>query len=336
MRAIVLEGPRRAVLRDVPEPRRAVGEVLIAVQRAGICGSDVAVFRGDRPVEHPLVMGHEAVGRIADPGESEHTPGSRVVIEPNIPCRRCDVCRRGHGNVCPSKRSLGMNWPGVFADLIAVPSEFAHPLPDRIRLEDAVGIEPLAVAWHAVAAAQVTEGSRVALIGCGAEGLLLVQALVACGARVVAADLRAERLALARQLGAESTVHVSPGTRASVDARLVAPVVFEAAGAAAALELALNAAAPGGRIVALGLGASTANLMPLDFVRRGLTLIGSLIYDHPTDFQAAIDMVHRGDIQPAALVSQVIDKLEALPAMLSSLAAHDTDGKTVVDIRGQA
>jgi threonine dehydrogenase-like Zn-dependent dehydrogenase len=237
------------------------GEVLVAVERAGVCGSDLAVFTGSRPAEYPLVMGHEAVGCIADPGESEHAPGSRVVIEPNIPCGRCDACRRGRGNVCPSKRSLGMNAPGVFAELVAVPSEFAHPLPTDISMADAVGIEPLAVALHAVAAGHIVEGSRVAVIGCGAEGLLLLQVLVACGARVVAADLREERLALAHQLGAEAAVHIRTESAQSVDSRLNAAVVFEAAGAATALELALNAAAPGGRVIALGLGASAARLL---------------------------------------------------------------------------
>lgn len=177
MRAIVLEGPRQAVLRQIAEPRREPGDVLVAVERAGICGSDLAVFKGSRSAAYPLVMGHEAIGYIADPGESEHAPDSRVVIEPNIPCGRCDVCRRGHGNVCPTKRSLGMNWPGAFAELVAIPSEFAHPLPADMSIADAVGIEPLAVAVHAVTAGHVAQGSDVAVIGCGAEGPLLVQAL---------------------------------------------------------------------------------------------------------------------------------------------------------------
>ena len=280
-------------------------------------------------------MGHEAVGCVADPGESEHAPGSRVVIEPNVPCGRCEVCQRGHANVCPTKRSLGMNWPGVFADFVAVQAEFAHPLPNEISIADAVGIEPLAVALHAITAAQLADGSEVAVIGSGAEGLLLIQALVAYGAQVVAADLRADRIAIARQLGAQTVVHLPADPSGDFDARLSKPVVFEAAGVAAALELALKAAAPGGRVVALGLGASAAQLVPLDFVRRGLTLVGSLIYDHPTDFQVAIGMVHQRQVQPSVLVSQVVDGLEAVPSVLSSLAGEDSRGKAVVDIRGQ-
>jgi threonine dehydrogenase-like Zn-dependent dehydrogenase len=306
--------------------------VLVSVQRAAICGSDLAIFKGTRSAEYPLVMGHEAVGYIADPGESEHAHGSLVVIEPNIPCGRCEVCRRGHGNVCPNKHSLGMNWPGTFADLVAVPSEFAHPVPPQVNVEDAVGVEPLAVALHAVRAGNAGEGNRVAVVGCGAQGLLLVQVLVAFGARVVAADLDADRLRLAQQLGAEAGVHISSDAPGDLDTRLSVPVVFEAAGTASALDLALRAATPAGRVVALGLGTAPVALLPLDFVRRGLTLNGSLIYDHPTDFQQAIQFVAEQRIKPSQLVSQVVDGLTALPSVLGSLASNDVGGKTVVRI----
>jgi len=325
-----MEGPRRAVLREIAEPPRAPGEVLVSVERVGICGSDLAVFKGSRAAHYPLVMGHEAVGRIADRGDSEHVPGSRVVIEPNIPCGRCDVCHRGHGNVCPQKRSLGMNCSGVFAELVAVPAEFAHSVPAGIRIEDAVGIEPLAVALHAVEAGAVSEGGNVTVIGCGAEGLLLVGVLVARGVRVTAADLRTDRLEMARNLGADTLVRVAADSAETISA----PVVFEAAGTTAALELALRTVAPGGRVIALGLGTLPVELLPLDFVRRGLTLVGSLIYDHPVDFHRAMQLVSHRRIQPSVLVSQVVDGLEALPSALSSLTSNDVGGKTVVRIRG--
>jgi 2-desacetyl-2-hydroxyethyl bacteriochlorophyllide A dehydrogenase len=335
VRAIVLEGPRRAALCEVAVPRCSDGEVLVAVERAGICGSDLAVFKGARPSEYPLIMGHEAIGRIVDGGLTEHPPGSRVVIEPNIPCGSCSVCRRGHGNVCSSKRSLGMNWPGTFAEFVAVPSGFAHPLPPEVAPNDAVGIEPLAVALHAVQAGAVSEGERVAVIGCGAEGLLLIQVLVACGARVVAADIAEHRLAVARRLGAESLVLVQNAEDAS-EPLLCAPVVFESAGTAPALEMALRAAAPGGRVVALGLASSPAQLVPLAFVRRGLTLFGSLIYDHPADFQHAIDLVHQRRIQPSLLVEHVVNGLAAVPSAFEALLADHRSGKTLIDIVGAA
>lgn len=332
MRAVVLEAPRQARVRDLPTPQLGDADVLVAVERVGVCGSDLAVFQGTRRVHYPLVMGHEAVGRILDPGTSQHTTGSPVVIEPNIPCGRCDSCRRGFGNACPDKRSLGMNWPGAFAEAVAVPAAFAHPLPRGVRRDDALGIEPLAVAVHAVGAARVAQGETVSVLGCGAEGLLLIQVAVACGARVIAADLSPERLELARRLGAKRVVVVPTDPSPSIDRRLRAPVVFEAAGSAPAVELALRVVAPGGRVVALGLGSAAARLVPLQFVRRGLTLIGSIIYDHPTDFERAIELVSQQRIRPAALVSQVVDGLDALPAAMATLVAGAPPGKTVVAI----
>jgi threonine dehydrogenase-like Zn-dependent dehydrogenase len=273
---------------------------------------------------------------MVDPGDSAHMQGTRVVIEPNIPCSTCAVCRRGHGNVCPTKRSLGMNWPGVFADMVAVPGDFVHLLPPQVTPADALGIEPLAVALHAFGLGQVARGDTVTVIGCGAEGLLLVQVAVAFGARVLAADLRPSRLAAARRLGAEDVLAVPADDRGALADRVAQDwcptVVFEAAGAASALELALQMVAPGGRVVAVGLASSAIHMVPLAFVRRGLSLIGSLIYDHPTDFQCAIEVVRRGNIQPGALITDVLHGLDALPAALDSLAGGDPIGKTVVSI----
>ena len=335
MQAIVLEGLCQAIVRELPDPEPARDEVVVHIARAGICGSDVAVFTGERQVEYPLVMGHEAVGYVVNPGDSSYASETRVVIEPNLPCGVCRVCRRGHANVCPSKRSLGMNWPGAFAEQVSVPAEYVHALPADLDYEEAVGIEPLAVALHALRVSEVTEGDHVAVIGCGAEGLLLVQALVASGARVLVADLREERLAAARALGAERTLLVGPNERPGEEADFCAPIVFESAGAAKALELSLASAEPGGRVVALGLGADAAKLVPLSFVRRGLTLIGSLIYDHPLDFQHAIHMVSEGKIRPSTLVSQTVTGLESVPAALQALATSDAGGKVMVNLDSQ-
>ncbi|MCA1645394.1 MAG: TIM barrel protein [Chloroflexi bacterium] len=286
MRGVVVESPGRAVVREIPEPNLAPGQVLVGVERAGICGSDLAVFQGTRDVKYPLVMGHEAVGRIVEPGDSHHSRDARVVIEPNIPCGNCPVCQRGFGNVCPFKCSLGMNHAGVFADFVAISAKFVHELPPEVSMHDGVGIEPLAVALHAFGAGQVIEGDAVAVIGCGAEGLLLVQVAVALGARVLAADIRTKSLDAALRLGAERlfVVPVDGSIYSAVDLlnREWCPaVVFESAGVASAVELALQLVTPGGRVVVLGLGTTPVAVVPLAFVRRGLSLIGSLIYDHP-------------------------------------------------------
>jgi 2-desacetyl-2-hydroxyethyl bacteriochlorophyllide A dehydrogenase len=332
VRAVVLEGPRRAVVREVAPPEVRAGEVLVGIERAGICGSDVAVFRGSRQVAYPLVMGHEAVGRVVDGSATHLSPGTRVALEPNIPCRACAACERGRGNVCASKRSLGMNAPGVFAELVAIDADFAHPLPTEIDLSDSVGIEPLAVALHAMRVGGVNASETVAVVGCGAEGLLLVQAARSLGSRVLALDVLPERLAAAQRGGAAGVALADPAAIAELCRTWSPEVVFEAAGAAAALELALDLAAPGGRVVAVGMATTPVALQPFGFVRKGLSLLSSLVYDHPRDFLAAIELVARGEIRPGALISKVADGLEELPAVLAMLADGQSTGKTVVHV----
>jgi len=337
VRAAILEAPQRLVVQDTSEPQRGDGEVLVAVEVAGVCGSDVPVFQGTRPVSYPLILGHEAIGRVVDSGGDGLAEGTRVVVEPNIPCGVCAVCQRGRGNVCPNKRSLGLNRPGAFADRVVVPAGFVHPVPTDVALQDAVGLEPLAVAVHAFSLGAAAEGESVAIIGCGTEGLLLMQVAAAMGARVLAADMREERLAAAERLGAARTLKVPVDeSPEAVGSRMQADwspgVVFECAGAAPAVELALNAVAIGGRIVLIGLAAKPVPVIPLRFVRRGLSLLGSLIYDHPTDFARAIDLVRTGRVHPSALVTDVHDLERASTAV--ELVVAGQSGKVLLDIAG--
>jgi 2-desacetyl-2-hydroxyethyl bacteriochlorophyllide A dehydrogenase len=324
MRAAVLEGPRSLVVTDVAEPTCQPGEVLVEVDLAGVCGSDLALFEGRRPAVYPLILGHEAVGRLVH-------DGTRVVIEPNMPCGACSVCTRGHGNVCPRKRSLGLNAPGVFAERVAVPAEFVHRLPPHLDPLDAVGLEPLAVAVHGLRVGNVQERDRVAVIGCGNQGLLLIQLAVAKGARVLAADVRREPLSVARALGALNTLYL--GADAPADAADWSPgVVFEAAGSASAVEAAMQMVAPGGSVVMVGLTDQPVSVVPLRFVRRGLRLIGSLIYDHPRDFQCAIDLVEQGLVHPRLHVSSIAELSQASAALPRIVRGEA--GKTVFDVGG--
>jgi 2-desacetyl-2-hydroxyethyl bacteriochlorophyllide A dehydrogenase len=337
MRAAILEGPRQLIVQDTPPPTATDSEVIVAVEAAGVCGSDVPVFQGTRPVRYPLILGHEAIGRVIQAGRTGPAEGARVVIEPNIPCGHCAICRRGRGNVCPNKRSLGLNAPGVFAERVAVPSDFVHPVPVEISARDAVALEPLAVAVHAFGMGQARAGESVAIIGCGTEGLLLTQVAVAMGAHVLAADMREDRLAAARRLGAERTLQVGADQSAEELGAHIArewspTVVFECAGAAPAVELALHAITSGGRVVLVGLAAKPVPLVPLRFVRRGLTLAGSLIYDHPGDFQRTMELVRSGRVHPGSVITHVLGLEDAAEAV--QLVAAGQTGKATVDIAG--
>jgi 2-desacetyl-2-hydroxyethyl bacteriochlorophyllide A dehydrogenase len=337
VQAAVLEGPRRLIVREVDDPRPTDGDVAVAVELAGVCGSDVSLYLGKRPVGYPVILGHEAIGRVVEPGSSGLPIGAQVALEPNVPCGACTVCQRGRGDVCPRKRSLGLNSPGVFADRVLVPPPFVHPVPPGIDPCDAVGVEPLAVAVHAFRLGGARSGDPVAVVGCGSQGLLMVQVAVALGARVLAADTREDRLAVATALGAATTLLVEDGALPEqvgvrVEVEWGPIVVFECAGAALAAELALHAAAPGGRVVAVGLATEPVPVVPLRFVRRGLSLVGSLIYDHPVDFERSIELLRSGAVRPSTLVTSVHTLADAAAAL--ERAASGQTGKVLVDVAG--
>jgi threonine dehydrogenase-like Zn-dependent dehydrogenase len=238
--------------------------------------------------------------------------GQRVVVEPNYPCGTCNYCRTGRGNICPNKKSLGVTISGCFAEQFAAPAEFVWPLPDSISDEDAVTIEPLAVSLHALWQSGAQIGDSVAVIGCGSTGLLLIHAAVSQGIRVFAHDKIESKMKMARELGA----YVSENTNISElwrDAGVT--TVFECAGAAATVELALNAVPRGSQIILLGLSTSQVSFTPLKFVREGIRLSGSIIYDHPNDFARTIALVEKKVLSPGKIVSRTFPFNEISDAM---------------------
>ena len=297
MKAAVLSGPRQLEVVDWPIPVCEPEEVLIQIRGVGICGSDGALYAGHWSFTKPFVIGHEGFGRIAAVGSAvrDRELGSLVVVEPNIVCGECALCRTGLTSLCAQKRSIGVGSDGVCAQFARVPAEFAWPLPDSIRPEDAVCIEPLAVALAAIREARPQAGAHVTVFGAGAQGLLLTLALAAQGAAPHVVDPQTERLAIARGLGAASTSLEAPEGPA-------ADVVFETSGAPAAVSAAIALAGPGATVVLVGLGHQSATLDAARVVRQRLRIVGSLIYQHPTDFRSTIDLVTSGALRPGVVL----------------------------------
>jgi 2-desacetyl-2-hydroxyethyl bacteriochlorophyllide A dehydrogenase len=306
MKTALLQDVRKIALGDAPAPVAGPGQVLIRPIHAGICGSDLSFYLGHRAVaSFPHVPGHEITGRIEALGEgvTGFRQGERVVVEPNYTCGVCHFCRSGRGNICPDKKSAGVNLPGLFSELCVAPAEFTWPVGDKISDIDAATIEPLAVAVHAVRSSGIGIGDTVAIIGCGAIGLLLVQAACAQGARVIAHETSPRKLGLARELGALTP---ESGDIATLWRKESVTVVFDTTGVRATVDLALASAPRGSEIILLGLATEEAKFVPLRFVREGLRLSGSLIYDHSTDFPLAISLVQRGILSPSKIVTDIV------------------------------
>ena len=204
MRALVLEGPSKAVLKQVEAPQN-VGpdEILLQVRMVGLCGSDLNSCRGRNPmVSYPRILGHEIAATVADlnPNHPEWQPGTRVTLSPYTNCGSCASCLRGRPNACQFNQTLGVQRDGALTEFIAVPASRLYPA--ELTLKELCLVEPLTVGFHAAARGRVAPGDTVAVFGCGGVGLGAVAGAAFRGATVIAVDLDDAKLAIARKAGA--------------------------------------------------------------------------------------------------------------------------------------
>src|SRR5688572_369856 len=191
MRGSVLIQTGHMEINNLALPEPGPDDVRIRMRQVGICGSDLHIYAGHfSAISLPLTLGHEGMGVIDKCGSnvSPARAGERVVIEPNFPCLECRFCKRGKGNICPNKRIFGVREAGCFADYATVPSEFAWPVPATISDDDAVMIEPSAVAFHALQMSSAKPRETIAIIGMGTIGLLLAHFALALGYKVLVSD----------------------------------------------------------------------------------------------------------------------------------------------------
>jgi L-iditol 2-dehydrogenase/L-gulonate 5-dehydrogenase len=329
--AAFLDSVEHMTLRETSSIQPGDDEVLIQPIFTAICGSDVSFFKGHRtPAKYPMVLGHELVGNVLKVGLAVKSIniGQRVVVEPNYPCGVCKFCRTGRGNICPNKKSLGVTIPGCFAGQFVAPAEYCWVIPESIDDYEAVVIEPLAVSMHALWQSEVQIGDSIAVIGCGSTGLLLIHAAVAQGVKVLAYDKYTEKMEMAVKLGAEA--YGSDDLIALWEKENVTSI-FECAGSSATVEMALDAAPRGSQIILMGLSASKASFQPLRFVREGLEIKGSLIYDHPSDFAKTIELVKTGILSPKMIISQEMSFSEINEALV--LASSGKKSKIIIAMK---
>ncbi len=288
----------------IPEPK--AGEVLIRLTQVGVCGSDVRLFKNGPDLGESMTIGHEGIGIIEKVGENVDSKriGERIVIEPNIPCMECRECRSGKVSICRNKRIIGVKEPGCFAEYIALPSPFAHYLPDRVSDEDAVAVEPATVGLAALKRSRAKSGDTIAVLGLGAIGMLLTHIALKMGYHVLVSEINPEKVEKAVRMGA---VHLKARDERELeeswdDANVVS--VFECAGTARTATHTIAAAPRGAEVVLLGLSSKNAEFNPLLLSRKGNTILPSLIYDHPLHFQECIELVTKGIIQPGMIVSK--------------------------------
>jgi threonine dehydrogenase-like Zn-dependent dehydrogenase len=289
VKALVFTAPGTMELLDVPEPDPAPGEVLVQVRAAGICGSELHGARRPGFRKPPLIMGHEFAGIGA--------AGDAVVVNPILSCGHCEPCRRGLRHVCVERQIIGVHRAGGFAERVAVPASALRPLPPGLPWETAALIEPAANAVHAwnragaALGADGAKGAQVAVIGCGAIGLLCAATALSGGADTVdVSDLSPDRLAAARRLGANVAGEALSGEY---------DVVFDAVGSAATRAASVAHQRPGGVAVWLGLADEEAGFDANALVRSEKQVLGSFAYSDG-EFAQASALIGGWDVTWAA------------------------------------
>jgi alcohol dehydrogenase/L-iditol 2-dehydrogenase len=258
-------------------------------------------------------MGHEGVGVISavGPNVTDRQVGQRVVVEPNYPCFHCPACLRGETCGCQDKVMLGMNTPGLLTELVVIPARFAWPTPPGLTDRELVCLEPLTVATAALRrSGGVEPGQRCLVIGAGSTGLIFCATLLAHGVQPDVIEPHPGRAELAASLGARI---FQDGVDSAYDR------VFETSGSASAAEQALGLARDGGTVTLTGLGAESFTTTSAAIVRHRLTIVGSLIYDHPGDFAATLaaplpdlDRVIRAEF-PLEKAQEAFENARAVP-----------------------
>jgi L-iditol 2-dehydrogenase len=292
MRAAKLYGARDFRIEDIPAPSDpGPGEVLVQIRSVGVCGSDLHTYEdgriGDTILTEPLVLGHEFAGTIAAVGpdafDGNHNPlraGQRVAVDPAMACWRCDKCEAGHPNLCRHLGFMGLApHDGALQEFRLCPARGCFPLPDALSMEEGALLEPLGVALHAVDLGKLRLVNRVAVLGSGPIGLLIIKLAKLAGAGAVyALDQFDWRLAAARRYGADATINIQDGDPVAALYDLTqgrgADVVFEAAWAGDAVAQAAEMADLGGRVVLVGIpGDDSAHFKHSTARRKGLTLM---------------------------------------------------------------
>jgi len=304
-------------LRDVPEPEPGEGEVKIAVQAAGICGSDLHIWHGDIeiPVKPPVTLGHEFAGIITalGPGVTDLEVGMRVTAEnSHSVCESCEYCMTGDYNLCEERLATGYAFDGAFAPYCVVPAGRVHVLPDSVDFITGALSDPSACTYRAVCEKGVVgAGDTVLILGVGPMGLFSTQYAKLSGGRVIVACTPADagRLEIGRELGADYTVDVTQPDAADNIRQFAGrggiDVVLECSGAPEAALLGLQLIKKRGRYILVGIYGRPFELDFDQILYKELVVKGMFSHKYEA-WERAISLAARGLIKAEPLVTDIL------------------------------
>lgn len=312
MIAVELVQPGEIAIRDMPAPEPGRGEVVVAVETALTCGTDIKTFRRGHPhIPLPAPMGHEASGTVSAVGRDvrDLREGDRIAFVPTVPCGTCSLCRHGRDNLCP--HAVGRMNFGAFAEQLRLPAHIVSGgtflRPDGMSADVAAALEPLACVVRGTRRVRLADTRNVLVLGDGAIALLFVQLIRQhTQARIIVAGHHAARLDVALAFGADTTTLASGDTlRAEVKADgSLADVVIECVGTAAAWDTAASLVGTAGQVLLFG-GRAAGERADIDAFRvhyEELNVLGAFHYGR-ADVRVALEMLADGTVRIAPLVT---------------------------------
>ncbi|MCY4371236.1 MAG: alcohol dehydrogenase catalytic domain-containing protein [bacterium] len=341
MRAFQMTGVGSGCVVDLPDPEPGRGELLLRPIVSGVCSTDVHVYlEAVAEPALPVVLGHESVAEVIGVGqgtgwnaygESVPREGDRVVVEPLFPCRTCTSCVRGLPNVCLNSRHMGITRDGCFAEMFTAPAWRTTKVPDGLRVEEAIFIEPFACALHFVTLSGLGAGQHLLVLGGGPAGLLTVLAGTLAGLTVALSEPEPARRALGGVMGAQAVaspdhlqdVLAEAGWRSGPDA------IIEVTGVSSAVAQALDIAPPAATVVLTGIGLDArlaANTV--DVVLRELTVRGAVA--SRGQFARSLELIANGLAPLGGLVTHRLAWTQADEA-LRTVQSDRTIGKVLLD-----
>jgi L-iditol 2-dehydrogenase len=315
MKAVLLTGLSQMELRDVPDPSiQKETDVLLRIEKVGICGSDVHYYEtgriGEQIVEYPFIVGHECSATVKAVGSSvtRVKAGDDVVVEPAAPCHNCQQCSQGRENTCYNVRFLGTpgQGGGSLCEYLVMPEECCFPTNGKVTLEQAALCEPLSIGFYAVKRAGLSENADVAILGAGPIGLSCLLNAIAAKVRVCyVTDKIDERVEGAKKGGAvwagnpnkqDIVKEILKKQQYGID------VVFECCGQQEAIDQAIEMLEPGGKLVLIGSPRTERISLDISKVRRKEIAIINIRRQNEC-VQPVIDLVTSGTINADFMIT---------------------------------
>ena len=321
MKAVVLSTVDNLALADVKKPKPGSKECLVKVLACGICGTDRHIYHGEYPSAKPVILGHEFGGVIEEVGPgSKFQVGQVVSVDPNIVCGKCLDCKEGRTAFCPDLTALGVNINGGLAEYVLTSDSQIYPVRNDLNPLHLAFIEPLACSIRGLDLANLKGGEKVAILGGGVIGLLVVQLAKLAGASEIVLVTRQKfRRDVALKIGA---TRVIDPINENVDTAITnMDVTFECAGSVETFKQSQNITRRGGSVIVLGLTASDATLEvnPFNIVVNELRIQGSFL--NPLTQARAAELVESGKLNLDILISKVVD-LSGVKAILDAPPAE--------------